>query len=343
MLAALVNAVWSGTVTFLVAAVKNGAKRYRDDDDELTTESVLKEFGMGLVGDLAGVMAGGEELADIIGNGITGEKWYRIEAPGLEQMDDLIEGINERLGSFFEHAGELHNIIQNKGDVGEFLHREGRDIAGWIREVAKDAATYLPGVPANNIEAYLLGTVRTLSPELAAAYEDAFMRVEKSDLKHQHGRTLTAKVRDLLKDRTGKDSKEAAGVIASLYDSGHTDAVPTATPSYVTIDKVKHELNAYQTQVYEKAWRKAISGELDEMVQLPVFRRASEEMREKMLDKLYSYASDMAKAAVFDDYEPRTSTQIMSENAKHGLTVAVQIVGEVGKENDPKGLSLPTP
>ena len=343
VLAALVNAVWSGTVTFLVAAVKNGAKRYRDDDDELTIESVLKEFGMGLVGDLAGVMAGGEELADIIGNGITGEKWYRIEAPGLEQMDDLIEGINERLGSFFEHAGELHNIIQNKGDVGEFLHREGRDIAGWIREVAKDAATYLPGVPANNIEAYLLGTVRTLSPELAAAYEDAFMRVEKSDLKHQHGRTLTAKVRDLLKDRTGKDSKDAAGVIASLYDSGHTDAVPTATPSYVTIDKVKHELNAYQTQVYEKAWRKAISGELDEMVQLPVFRRASEEMREKMLDKLYSYASDMAKAAVFDDYEPRTSTQTMSENAKHGLTVAVQIVGEVGKENDPKGLSLPTP
>lgn len=79
------------------------------------------------------------------------------------------------------------------------------------------------------------------------------------------------------------------------------------------------------------------------MVQLPVFRRASEEMREKMLDKLYSYASDMAKAAVFDDYEPRTSTQTMSENAKHGLTVAVQIVGEVGKENDPKGLSLPTP
>lgn len=343
VLAALVNAVWSGTVTFLVAAVKNGAKRYRDDDDELTIESVLKEFGMGLVGDLAGVMAGGEELADIIGNGITGEKWYRIEAPGLEQMDDLIEGINERLGSFFEHAGELHNIIQNKGDVGEFLHREGRDIAGWIREVAKDAATYLPGVPANNIEAYLLGTVRTLSPELAAAYEDAFMRVEKSDLKHQHGRTLTAKVRDLLKDRTGKDSKEAAGVIASLYDSGHTDAVPTATPSYVTIDKVKHELNAYQTQVYEKAWRKAIGGELDEMVQLPVFRRASEEMREKMLDKLYSYASDMAKAAAFDDYEPKTSTQTMSENAKHGLTVAVQIVGEVGKENDPKGLSLPTP
>mgnify|MGYP004653475273 CR=1 FL=1 len=343
VLAALVNAVWSGTVTFLVAAVKNGAKRYRDDDDELTIESALKEFGMGLVGDLAGVMAGGEELADIIGNGITGEKWYRIEAPGLEQMDDLIEGINERLGSFFEHAGELHNIIQNKGDVGEFLHREGRDIAGWIREVAKDAATYLPGVPANNIEAYLLGTVRTLSPELAAAYEDAFMRVEKSDLKHQHGRTLTAKVRDLLKDRTGKDSKEAAGVIASLYDSGHTDAVPTATPSYVTIDKVKHELNAYQTQVYEKAWRKAVGGELSEMVRLPAFIRAGEETQEKMLKKLYDYASDMAKAEVFDKYEMKKSTREMSESAKYGMSVAVQIVAAVSGENDPKGLSLPTP
>lgn len=330
VLAALVNAVWSGTVTFLVAAVKNGAKRYRDDDDELTAESVFKEFGMGLVGDLAGIMAGGEELADIIGNGITGERWYRIEAPGLEQMDDLLEGAIERVSSFFEHAGELNNIIENKGDVGEYLRREGRDIAGWIREVAKDAATYLPGVPANNIEAYLLGAVRSLSPELAAAYEDAFMRVEKSDLSHLHGRTLTAKVRDLLKDRTGRDSKEAAGIVAGLYDDGYTDAVPTATPSKVTIDKKDRELNAYQTQVYEKTWRKAVGGELDRLVTLNAFRSADGETQEKMLRRLYTYAGEMAKAAVFDDYEPKKFAGEYADAAKKGRSVAALITDELG-------------
>lgn len=329
VLAALVNAVWSGTVTFLVAAVKNGAKRYRDDDDELTAESILKEFGMGLVGDLAGIMAGGEELSDIIGNGITGERWYRIEAPGLEQMNDMIEGAFEKGVSFLEHAGEFFNIIENKGDIGEFLRREGRDIAGWIREVAKDAATYLPGVPANNIEAYLLGTVRSLSPELAAAYEDAFMRVEKSDLSHLHGRTLTAKVRDLLKDRTGRDSKETAGIVAGLYDDGYTDAVPTATPSKVTIDKKDRELNAYQTQVYEKAWRKAIGGELDRLVTLNAFRSADDETQEKMLRRLYTYAGEMAKAAVFDDYEPKKFAGEYADAAKKGRSVAALVADEL--------------
>ena len=131
MLAALVNAVWSGTVTFAMAALKNGAKRYRDDDDELTIESALKEFGMGLVGDLAGVMVGGEELAEIIGNGITGEKWYRIETPGLEQLDDLLENITEKLSSMREHAGELHNIRENGGSLSEYMRREGNNLVGW--------------------------------------------------------------------------------------------------------------------------------------------------------------------------------------------------------------------
>lgn len=187
----------------------------------------------------------------------------------------------------------------------------------------------VPGVPANNIEAYLLGTVRSLSPELAAAYEDAFMRVEKSDLKHQHGRALTAKVRDLLKDRTGRDSTETADIVAGLYDDGYTDAVPTATPDSVTIDKKERELNAYQTQVYEKAWRKAVGGELDRLVTLNAFRSADGETQAKMLKKLYTYAGEMAKAAVFDDYEPKKFAGEYADAAKKGRSVAALVADEL--------------
>ena len=341
--AAIVNAVWSQTVTFMIAALKNGAKRYRDDDDELTIESVLKKYGTGLVGDLAGMMAGGEELADIFGNMLSGDQWYRIETPGLEQLDDLIEGIIKRGGSLKKHGDEMIDILKNGGDLGEYMRREGNDLVGWLKDVAKDIATYGYGIPANNVEAYLLGIVRSISPEAAAAYEDAAARVEKSDLSHTHGRTLKAKTRDLLKDRTGSGKRATADAVASLYDGGYTGALPSATPNSVTIDGETHKLSAYQTQVYEKAWRKAVGGALDEMVTLNAFRNASKETREKMLKNLYAYAGDVAKAATFSEYEPKKSTQQISESAKHGLTVAVQIVSELADEDAPKDLSLPTP
>ena len=341
--AAIVNAVWSQTVTFMIAALKNGAKRYRDDDDELTVESVLKEYGTGLVGDLAGVMAGGEELADIFGNMLSSDQWYRIETPGLEQLDDLIEGTIKRGGSLKKHGDEMINILKNGGDLGEYMRREGNDLVGWLKDVAKDIATYGYGIPANNVEAYLLGIVRSISPEAVAAYEDAAARVEKSDLSHTHGSTLKAKTRDLLKDRTGSGKRATADAVASLYDDGYTGALPSATPNSVTIDGETHKLSAYQTQVYEKAWRKAVGGALDEMVTLNAFRNASKETREKMLKNLYAYAGDVAKAATFSEYEPKKSTQQISESAKHGLTVAVQIVSELADEDAPKGLSLPTP
>lgn len=341
--AAIVNAVWSQTVTFMIAALKNGAKRYRDDDDELTIESVLKKYGTGLVGDLAGMMAGGEELADIFGNMLSGDQWYRIETPGLEQLDDLIEGIIKRGGSLKKHGDEMIDILKNGGDLGEYMRREGNDLVGWLKNVAKDIATYGYGIPANNVEAYLLGIVRSISPEAAAAYEDAAARVEKSDLSHAHGRTLKVKTRDLLEDRTGSGKKATADAVASLYDAGYTKALPSATPSSMTIDGETHKLSAYQTQVYEKAWRKAVGGALDEMVTLNAFRNASKETREKMLKNLYAYAGDVAKAAAFSEYEPKKSTQQISESAKHGLTVAVQIVSELADEDAPKGLSLPTP
>ena len=79
------------------------------------------------------------------------------------------------------------------------------------------------------------------------------------------------------------------------------------------------------------------------MVTLNAFRNASKETREKMLKNLYAYAGDVAKAATFSEYEPKKSTQQISESAKHGLTVAVQIVSELADEDAPKGLSLPTP
>ena len=72
VVAMLANAVWAEGINLLMALWKNMAKKYRDEDDELTAESILKEAGIGLLGDVAGAVVYGEELAEIIGNVITG-------------------------------------------------------------------------------------------------------------------------------------------------------------------------------------------------------------------------------------------------------------------------------
>ena len=53
-------------------------------------------MALGLVGDLAGIVTYGEELADVIGNILTGDKWYGIDTPGLEQLSDVVETIVEQ-------------------------------------------------------------------------------------------------------------------------------------------------------------------------------------------------------------------------------------------------------
>lgn len=72
----LTNNLWATAITFLIALWKNKGKYYRDDEEELTVESMGIEMASTLFSSLAGLVAGGEELADVIGNIITGDTWY---------------------------------------------------------------------------------------------------------------------------------------------------------------------------------------------------------------------------------------------------------------------------
>ena len=337
-LAAVGGYIWAQGIEFLMNLWKRKGKAYRDEDGNLTAESVAKEMALGLVGDLAGIVTYGEELADVIGNIITGDKWYGIDTPGLEQLSDVVETIVEQGQNGLDVLKDAADVVKNGGSLGEYLHRHSGDIVGGIKDLAAAAATYLPGISVNNLEAYLLGTVRWASPELAAAYDDALATANKNQMKGLRGAELERKISDTLHNRRVETDETTNETLASLYESGFTKAVPSDTPGSISVDGEDRKLSAYQKQVYDKTWSGAVGSRLQELIASDVFQAADDETQEKMLSGLYEYAGEKAKAAVFDDYEVKTSTQkaddVLATGAEMVDYLELKLAGAVDKHLD---------
>lgn len=337
-LAAVGGYIWAQGIEFLMNLWKRKGKAYRDEDGNLTAGSVAKEMALGLVGDLAGIVTYGEELADVIGNIITGDKWYGIDTPGLEQVSDVVETIVEQGQNGLDVLKDAADVVKNGGSLGEYLHRHSGDIVGGIKDLAAAAATYLPGISVNNLEAYLLGTVRWASPELAAAYDDALATANKNQMKGLRGAELERKISDTLHNRRVETDETTNETLASLYESGFTKAVPSDTPGSISVDGEDRKLSAYQKQVYDKTWSSAVGSRLVALAASDVFQTADDETREKMLSGLYEYAGEKAKTAVFDDYEVKTSTQkaddVLATGAEMADYLELKLAGAVDKYLD---------
>lgn len=337
-LAAVGGYIWAQGIEFLMNLWKRKGKAYRDEDGNLTAGIVAKEMALGLVGDLASIVTYGEEIADVVGNILTGDKWYGIDTPGLEQLSDVVETIVEQGQNGLDVLKDAADVVKNGGSLGEYLHRHSGDIVGGIKELAAAAATYLPGISVNNLEAYLIGTVRWASPELAAAYDDALATANKNQMKGMRGAELERKISDTLHNRRVETDETTNETLASLYEGGFTKAVPSDTPGSISVDGEGRKLSAYQKQVYDKTWSSAVGSRLQELIASDVFQAADDETREKMLSGLYEYAGEKAKAAVFDDYEVKTSTQkaddVLATGAEMVDYLELKLAGAVDKYLD---------
>ncbi|WP_297232202.1 LPD23 domain-containing protein [uncultured Flavonifractor sp.] len=322
VLGILTNNLWATAITFLIALWKNKGKYYRDDEEKLTVESVGIEMASTLFSSLAGLVAGGEELADVIGNIITGDTWYGIDAPGMEQVADLGEKIILVGTDGKELLNGAVDILNHDGNLMEYLRQSSRDIIGIAKDTAQTVATYFGGIPVNNVEAYLLGLVKWVSPEVVTAYESAFSSAQKSDLTELTGDALAVQTGSLLDLRVGDTEQGTAEALAALYEQGYKKAVPSDVPSSVSVDGTDHELSPYQQQVYRDVWKGIVAGALDELASSDMFRDADAEMQEKMLERLYEYGASQAKTTLFEDYETESWVEGAGEAKQAGISTA---------------------
>jgi hypothetical protein len=320
--AMLLNAAWSEAVSFLMALWKNKGKDYRDDEDELTLQSVAGEMVSNMLGSYAGVVTGGEELFELIGNIITGDTWYGIETPGMEQLNDLLDTLIESGSGMRDLVAGGWDVLKNGGDLGDYFSKHSGEMLGGIKDLAKAAAMYLSGMPASNLEAYLTGAMKWISPELGAAYDDLFTETGKSDLAGIEGDALEGRVGRILSDRNVSESDDTAASLAALYEAGYKTAIPSDTPTSVSIDGEKHSLGEYQQQAYDTIWGGIVADALDDMVASDSFKEADPKTQAKMLSNLYTYAAEQAKAELFDEYELDSGTTKNAAIVAAGATIA---------------------
>lgn len=327
--AALLGYCWAEGVELLMNLWKQKGKKYRDEDDELTAKSIAAELTKGVVSDMAGVITGGQELYEIVGNIITGEKWYGIDVPGIEQVNDVLEKIMESGGGMRDLISGAVNVAKNNGDLGQYFKKHSRDVLGNIKSIAQTAATYVSGLPAANLEAYLLGPFKWIAPELEQRYQDLFHSVNRGSLRGMTGGSLQSRVERILTDRNVSREKGTAEVLTGLYEAGYTQAVPGATPEKIYANGEEQGLDEYHKQVYENTWSRIAEGAVDELVASESFRKAEPEMQEKMLNGIYNYATELTKAEMFDGYSLTSTMEKRRETVEDGATLAECIQWDV--------------
>ena len=316
-LAALGNFMIAEGVNLITALIKNKGKKYRDEDEELTFSGVAEEIIGNVLKSYAGIMVGGEELADMIGATLTGEKWYEVESMEVSLLQDVINlGANVLEGARDLIADGV-NVAANGGDLGEYFHRHGNDLVGELKDAATEIASYL-GIPADNVEAYLIGLVKWI-PGFEAAYDDAFATATKSGLSSVSGMDLEIRVSNILDNRNISQSNDTARALAALYEAGYDAVIPSETPSKFTIDGEEYELEAYQKQSYDSIWAATVSETLDALVASDQFQKAGQKQQAKMLSTLYKYATEQAKHALFDDAKQSSHVDKIAEFEKAGM------------------------
>lgn len=308
-------------IEFLNALWKNRGKKYRDDDDELTAESVAMEIGAKMVSDTAMVPVV-KELTEMLENAFMGKKWYGIELPGGEQLNEFIDTIRnggEKIYNFISGAIDVH---ANGEDFGQYLKRHAGEYAGALKDTIEGLAKYLGGLPLENLEKYIMGAVQ-FSPELTAAVEDVFSNVKKSQLNGLSGKQLKQKLGDLLDVRGISASDETMDELARLYEGGYKTSVPADAPDKLTVNDDEVKLSEGQTQKWERVWGETASSALNDLIKSKEYQNADDDGKKAMLDKLYAMAKDAANKAVFPDWtDDQKWKKQADELRKQGATLA---------------------
>ncbi len=312
---------WGESVDFVMNLWKYAGKAYRDDEDELTAESVWGKIWRGMVYDCAGLIPGGEELSQLLGAIFLDDRWYDLEVMGITQVNDILGEIGEKAKFVMVFIEGLNNVRENGGDIWQYISENHGTLLGAAKEFAKVIATAC-GLPVNNIEAYLIGPFRSLCPEIAERYEALFDDSRKNDLSGLSGNALEFRVGDLLESRNITTDDTTISALAGLYQAGYNGAVPSDIPSSISVDGEDRKLGEYQKQTYGNIWSSIVADGLDELVAADGFADAEPDVQEKMLKALYDYAAEVAKAELFDDYEPSSRVQTQKEYAAAGLSLA---------------------
>ena len=262
-------------------------KDYRDEEGELTFSSFMEQLGLDFLDTSAGSLIGGAELLDAVER--------IVAAVGGEKQ--RYNGVDINAISFLSSI--VQDVLDLSSAIGEL---DGKDLASAIKGILKDGVMGFLGLPAENAETYLLALTKWISPEAAERYENLFSDRSKSTLSEEHGRYLEAAISVYMDNRTEDLPDEVKQELQRLWEAGQKNAIPSAVPSSVTVGGESIALTSDQKAQFRKDWSKIVSEHLEAIIGSEYYQNADETTQGKLIDRLYRYASEVAKANLGIDY-----------------------------------------
>lgn len=267
--------------------------KYANDEGEITFWSFIGNSLTQLMDNASGMLIGVDALTSAILTTITGDTYYDHEIIAVKTFNDLIKLGQDTEKGLRGFITKLVDVIQNDGDVWEYIVNDG-DARGTIKTAAEKIAHFFGGLPIENVEKLLVNTIGLFFPQVSAAYSGFWQTSSKKEL--SDSKSLETDIANLYSNKLDL-SDEIAEELARLYEAGYKNAVITDTPETVTIEGEEIELNEALRQKYNNAAGKALEY-LEEVIGSDEYQAASDEDKAKMLNRLNGYAGDVAKAAV---------------------------------------------
>ncbi|MBP3410071.1 MAG: hypothetical protein J6M10_03650 [Clostridia bacterium] len=136
----IASSVLNAGIKVLINAIFSNMSGYRDDEDEITMESIAASIGKEMLSDAAGMAALGGQLYDFVSAAIFKEQYY---APSYAALD------------------EITAIAESSINLVNDDNRTGEDYAKWAKKMGYGVANML-GIPAKNAVRQVEGLVNTV-------------------------------------------------------------------------------------------------------------------------------------------------------------------------------------
>ena len=119
--------------------------------------------------------------------------------------------------------------------------------------------------------------------------------MDKSKMKDLDGEALDNAIEERMQFRVGDLDEKTLDELGRLYAGGRTGVIPSDVPTSITSGGEETKLTPEQRVAWLQSWQRTVSENLEDLMGSDAYKKANDAGKEKLIDKLYDFAS--AKAA----------------------------------------------
>ena len=223
---------------------------------------------------------------------------YEYLVSGYEIEDNTFSMINSALNSFT-------TLIDTAGmALGGEAYSEAK-MARNLRNVAYTVGEFT-GMPVSTVMDYVNAIVSRVSPEAYYKSQNLFYPYSSADVAKELDKSDTktaVAITECLYDSAGGTSygrQKTVRELLRLYKLGHTDVLPRAASTSITVNGEKKTLSKSEYNKYKSIYSKAYR-EIYNLTKMPEWELIDDDTKASLIGKVYDAYRNQAKVSVSSD------------------------------------------